>query len=108
MLTATTDPPATATVPLYLGTLSVVEHWRTGPQLFLTIRCGRCRRDHHHKWGLGADRPTHRTRHCRDVPLRELLRGYFIFPTDDPCNALVLARYRAALTAHQQRVACRT
>lgn len=107
MLTVIIDPPATATVPLYLGVLSVVEHWRRGPVLYLTVRCDRCRRDHVHGWGLDADGPRHRTGHCGNRPTRDLLAGYWIFPEPSDANRRVLEQYRVALDAHQREEAAR-
>jgi hypothetical protein len=96
--------PTTATVPVYEGRLDVELDREGRPLLYLSFRCGACKRQHHHRWGLAEDgaedfAPHHRRPHCTRRGAHPL--GYFISPLPSPANRATFARYARILAEHQ-------
>lgn len=107
---------ATDARPTYPGTLSVVEQRGQPPTLFLSFRCDRCRKVHHHSWGLAEDgtedwdtRP--RAPHCPGLhgpgPHRHFPAGYSVTPAPTAANRATYRRYAELLRRHDRPAATR-
>lgn len=98
-----TPLPTTDPRPLYAGRLSIETSRAQPPLLFVSFRCGSCKRHHHHTWSLAEDgaetwTPAPRQPHCDRPDL--FPTGYLVGPADSDHNHRVYAQYAAMVERH--------
>ncbi|MFO0799187.1 MAG: hypothetical protein U0804_17095 [Gemmataceae bacterium] len=101
----TPTTPTTTAPPLFEGTLSIETDVLAGPLLFVSFRCGSCRRRHHHRWNLAEDgaedwAPHGRQPHCDRPDL--FPTGYLVVPADTTANHNTYARFAGMVERHRR------